>query len=141
MQLPAEAISESVDWQLVTNVFTQLLRDADQPPVELGAIIGGGWESTRNTEGNTMSSSGISNEEFLERARAYASRLDASLSAFPRGHAFVNGKHFELDDVRDQVNSLKLDNLLIPSLDFHKESADGNGRYSPALPGEGGRHE
>ena len=33
----------------------------------------------------------------LEQASAYAERLDATLDAYDKGHAFVNGKHFDLD--------------------------------------------
>ncbi|KAF9513801.1 glycosyltransferase family 24 protein [Hydnum rufescens UP504] len=38
-------------------------------------------------------------EEKLGRAREYSRRLGATASSFPGGHAFVNGKHFDFDDV------------------------------------------
>ena len=62
-------------------------------------IINGQWESTENIEGDAGSISELKDKEFLDRARAYANRLDATASAHPLGHAFVNGKHFDLDDV------------------------------------------
>ena len=39
-------------------------------------------------------------ESDLDKARAYAKRLSTDLASAPDGHAFFNGKHFELDDVR-----------------------------------------
>ena len=36
----------------------------------------------------------------LAKQRAYAFRLDATLASALHGHAFFNGKHFDLDDVR-----------------------------------------
>jgi hypothetical protein len=38
-------------------------------------------------------------EEKIGRAREYSRRLGATASSFPGGHAFVNGKHFDFDDV------------------------------------------
>ena len=35
----------------------------------------------------------------LEPLRAYAARLSTDLASAPDGHAFFNGKHYELDDV------------------------------------------
>ena len=35
----------------------------------------------------------------LGQVRAYADRLDATLASSRKGHAFVNGKHFDMDDV------------------------------------------
>jgi hypothetical protein len=36
----------------------------------------------------------------LERARSYVERLGAGQAVSPTGHGFVNGKHFDMDDVR-----------------------------------------
>ena len=36
------------------------------------------------------------------RIRSYTERLDLDTSSVKHGHVFVNGKHFELDDVRDE---------------------------------------
>ena len=36
----------------------------------------------------------------LEKQRAYAARLQTTLASAQNGHAFFNGKHFDLDDVR-----------------------------------------
>lgn len=39
-------------------------------------------------------------EEKILRAAEYSSRLGTTVSSFPAGHAFVNGKHFDFNDVR-----------------------------------------
>ncbi|KAH9946426.1 glycosyltransferase family 24 protein [Epithele typhae] len=71
----------AVNWKTVTATYQQLLarkRDlADPLESELEAILAG-------TEGD------------LDHVRAYAKRL--SLDAADNGHAFMNGKHFDLDD-------------------------------------------
>lgn len=35
----------------------------------------------------------------IEKARAYAKRLSATLKSSPQGHAFINGKHSSVSDV------------------------------------------
>ena len=44
----------------------------------------------------------------LEKARIYAERLDTRINAGEegeaRGHAFINGRHFNVDDVRVFAN-------------------------------------
>ena len=35
----------------------------------------------------------------IAKARAYAQRLGTTSASAPQGHAFLNGKHYELDDV------------------------------------------
>ena len=37
------------------------------------------------------------------RIRSYTERLDLDTSSVKHGHVFVNGKHFELDDVGDVI--------------------------------------
>jgi hypothetical protein len=44
----------------------------------------------------------------LGKARAYAERLEATLASAPRGHAFFNGKHFDMDDVGGMSKSMVL---------------------------------
>jgi UDP-glucose:glycoprotein glucosyltransferase len=38
-------------------------------------------------------------ESKLNAAAHYATRLSADVESSPLGHVFVNGKHFDLDDV------------------------------------------
>lgn len=42
----------------------------------------------------------VTPREEMSKAVQYATRLDATLKSCITGHAFVNGKHFDLDDVR-----------------------------------------
>ena len=35
----------------------------------------------------------------LEKIKAYVDRLGASLASAPGGHAFLNGKHMDMNDV------------------------------------------
>jgi len=38
-------------------------------------------------------------EAKIVKARTYARRLGTTSASAPQGHAFLNGKHYELDDV------------------------------------------
>lgn len=40
----------------------------------------------------------------LDKVRAYAERLGATLASSEKGHAFINGKHFNMDDVSLRLN-------------------------------------
>ena len=74
-----------MDWSVVKAAYDTLRSRHPEltPDVEtdLDAILTG-------TEGD------------LDKTRAYARRLSTDLASAPDGHAFFNGKHFELDDVR-----------------------------------------
>ncbi|KAI1789267.1 glycosyltransferase family 24 protein [Ganoderma leucocontextum] len=81
---PMETLKPSVDWPLVHSAFKSLLARkeenlSDDLETDLDKILAG-------TEGD------------LEKQRAYATRLGTSLASAPEGHAFFNGKHFDLDD-------------------------------------------
>ena len=89
-----ESLKPSVDLSLVRSAFTSLLaRKEDGLPegleTDLEKIFAG-------TEGD------------LEKQRAYAVRLGTSLASAPDGHAFFNGKHFDLDDVRPAPPALRV---------------------------------
>ena len=89
MNRPMQQTTPSVDWALVRSAFNSFRASsqehAEEPIPELDAILKGDV-STLN--------------ESVEKARAYAARLGATAAAALHGHAFVNGKHFDLDDVR-----------------------------------------
>lgn len=57
-------------------------RRKEDVSVDFDVIIGGGVDTDMN----------------LDKARIYAERLGVA-KASPKGHAFVNGKHFDMDDV------------------------------------------
>ncbi|OSD04995.1 glycosyltransferase family 24 protein [Trametes coccinea BRFM310] len=81
--VPLDLLKPSVDWSTVRLSFNRLLAAQeeldDDIEKDLDVILEG-------TEGD------------LEKPRAYARRLGASLATAPQGHVFVNGKHFDLDD-------------------------------------------
>lgn len=78
----------TIDWALVRTAFNSFRASGqdhgEEPIPELDAILKGDVAPMN---------------ENIERARKYAARLGATAAASPQGHAFVNGKHFNLDDV------------------------------------------
>ena len=46
-------------------------------------------------------------QEMLEKARAYAQRLDVDVLSSPPGHAFINGRHVDVNDASVIAYSLK----------------------------------
>lgn len=83
-----EQVSPTVVWPQVRAAFAELLATRDELPdtieTDLDAVLAG-------------------SESDLDAARAYAARLGATLATAPQGHAFFNGKHFDLDDVRSML--------------------------------------
>jgi UDP-glucose:glycoprotein glucosyltransferase len=71
---------------LVRSEFDELL--ASEPPSQEGASV---------TLDIIINDHGVSSAP-LNKIQAYTERLGATLGT-PEGHAFVNGKHFKLDDV------------------------------------------
>lgn len=112
VQLPADAVLELVDWELVAREYTDLPRKEEQPFVELANVLNGSWRQYQEGDDEEGTSAPPSDQKLLDRAHSYATRLDATTSSFPRGHAFVNGKHFQLDDVRDRKISYMSRRLL-----------------------------
>ena len=87
IQLPIELTTPSVDWSQAKSEFDALVQSE---PLE------GGIATDFNA---IVSGEAGEGEERLERAAAYARRLDTRITADEDGHAFVNGKHFVMDDV------------------------------------------
>ena len=81
-------MSPYVDWNVARAAFKEL-QDAhtesgdDVSPVSFDAVVSGDVE-------------GLS--DHIDKARDYANRLDATLESCPTGHAFFNGKHFDMND-------------------------------------------
>jgi hypothetical protein len=79
---PNHKDNSKIDWSLVRSSFNLLVdnkSDSDSE-VELDDVLNGKTSYAAP----------------LEKARIYAERLDAASGA---GHVFINGKHFDLDDV------------------------------------------
>lgn len=97
--LPPQELRLTVNWDIIRSEFATLLA-ADTPeeqieddgeaeatiPVNLDAILNG-----EDLEEGAASP--------LDKVHAYVERLGATLRASSHGHAFVNGKHFDMDDV------------------------------------------
>lgn len=78
-----------MDWQLVKAEFNTLVSELeDDVEIDFDSIIA---PSTTETDAYA---------EVLEKARGYASRLNIDLESASQGHGFVNGKHFDMNDVR-----------------------------------------
>ncbi|KAJ7651981.1 glycosyltransferase family 24 protein [Mycena polygramma] len=78
---------QRIDWDVVKAEFAAELLDNAPPSDESGSLD---FEAIVRGDGpETLS---------LERGRSYAERLGASLASSSKGHAFVNGKHLDLDD-------------------------------------------
>ncbi len=93
MQTPVHLITPTVDWSLVHSEFHHAISErldndevSDHFPrhIDLELILSG-------SVGDSA--------EVLQKARTYAKRLSADLASAPQGHTFLNGKHFNLDDV------------------------------------------
>lgn len=77
-----------IDWDIIHKEFQSLQQHSSElgeTETSIEAIIGENdkWALAERTE----------------KAGAYAARLDATLASCLTGHAFVNGKHFDLNDV------------------------------------------
>ncbi|EKM57416.1 glycosyltransferase family 24 protein [Phanerochaete carnosa HHB-10118-sp] len=83
LQLGNPFAEPTFDWSLVTSEFTDLLARTEGLSASLASIFDGEDEEM---------------EHKVAAARAYAARLAADLTSAPRGHVFMNGKHFDLDD-------------------------------------------
>ena len=105
--MPAHLLPSSVDWSLVRREFAELQRrlaqEGETSPGSLASfdsILDGSYEKPKSDSGDEDKASAQSTvSEKIGRAQAYADRLDATSVSCPAGHAFVNGKHYDLDDV------------------------------------------
>ncbi|KAI0696066.1 glycosyltransferase family 24 protein [Cytidiella melzeri] len=82
--LPVEALTYNVDWKIVRSTFKAMMAEREED-VDLDSII------------NPSAGAG-EGDDAIEKLRQYARRLGADLQSAPQGHAFVNGKHFDLND-------------------------------------------
>jgi hypothetical protein len=87
-----------IDWSLIRSSY-EVLTDAEpkdgEPKVDLADILAGKISSSSDYAPP------------LEKARLYAERLDARINTGEGGgggHAFINGRHFDVDDVRVFLN-------------------------------------
>ncbi|KAI0073110.1 glycosyltransferase family 24 protein [Panus rudis PR-1116 ss-1] len=84
MQTPIDQLTPTVNWQLVTSEFKTLRSEIENLPATSLEDI--------------LSDAAGKYAETIEKAQHYSKRLGADLFSAPQGHAFINGKHFNLDD-------------------------------------------
>jgi hypothetical protein len=88
---PVDSPTSGVDWSSIRTEFVALdsafsdeMELDDRPmdqPLDFESLLTG-------------------SHPFVEKARAYITRLGMSQDSSQIGHAFINGKYFEMDDVR-----------------------------------------
>jgi UDP-glucose:glycoprotein glucosyltransferase len=85
--LPNDLLASMINWNLARSEYQVLTTETSLKEgvvAEFDAIIDDAPEVPQMA---------------MEQARAYAERLGANLASASQGHAFVNGKHFDMDDV------------------------------------------
>lgn len=100
--MPLHLVSATIDWTVLRRQFTELQRqlareDDPRPLADLDSILNGTYEEDSADDENAVGKATTS--ERIDGAHLYAERLDATPASCPTGHAFINGKHFDLDDV------------------------------------------
>lgn len=85
-----QLLRPNIDWAVARSEFNALITEYppldEEVPMNFDTVIDGTPDQS---------------DDRLDRARDYALRLDANLASCPTGHGFVNGKHFDMDDVSD----------------------------------------
>lgn len=81
--------TQTVEWAAVRSLYAHLIEaEAEEKPEALIPSL----ESILNGE--------LDPTLPLEKIAIYQERLGSTLSSSPTGHAFFNGKHFDVNDVR-----------------------------------------
>lgn len=89
LQLPPHLQTTNVNWLAVSTSFDTLIaaelkQDPEAPKPDLESIL---------------ADSDTDSQPPFDRLAAYTERLDATHATNPHGHAFFNGKHFDMGDV------------------------------------------
>ncbi|KAK7462762.1 killer toxin resistant protein [Stygiomarasmius scandens] len=91
LQVHPTVQTPSVQWDLVRSEFKDLIAAA----TEAGEMEGKMADLDIILTGTNL---GEESEDPLKKAEVYAERLGATLSSSPTGHAFINGKHFDMNE-------------------------------------------
>jgi UDP-glucose:glycoprotein glucosyltransferase len=92
LQLPAHMQTELVPWDAVRTVYDRLLQvEAQEKPDELIPDLASIFDDQP--------------EDLvpLDKIAVYTDRLGATVSKNPSGHAFFNGKHFDINEVTSSL--------------------------------------
>ena len=88
MQLPYLQ-THTVNWHAVASSYNALIApELEDDP-----------EATKPNLKSILEGDDVDAQVPLDRLEAYAERLDATSATSPMGHAFFNGKHFNMNDV------------------------------------------
>lgn len=84
-----DLVDDFIDWSVISAEYADLvetvpLKDEEEIALSFEAVINGEFDGS---------------QRMLDGAKAYAQRLDATLLSCPTGHAFLNGKHLDVDNV------------------------------------------
>lgn len=90
--MPLQLLGPTVDWSTVRTEFDTLVARELEGEEEITVTSAPDFEAI--ITGKDMP------ELALESIGAYNKRLGLTASSAPMGHTFVNGKHFNMDDVR-----------------------------------------
>ncbi|KAJ7513036.1 glycosyltransferase family 24 protein [Mycena galericulata] len=87
---PRNGNGQPFSWDAARAAFAELVEEAPAPApaTEEGEAEVPDFDTIVRGDGDSS----------LDKGRAYAERLGAGLAASEKGHAFVNGKHLEMDD-------------------------------------------
>jgi UDP-glucose:glycoprotein glucosyltransferase len=91
LRIPIQMQDPGVDWSFVRSQFEALVSAG--PPKD----------PTATTDFDTITN----NASDDSKTRAYCQRLSSDLTSSPQGHAFFNGKHFDMDD--DFLRSMQME--------------------------------
>lgn len=96
LQSPPSSSAHVLDWSFVKQIYDQWVQ-----PLSHDSSTDGDADSTAPVLTLEQFMGDATNyESRLAAARAYSERLSArSIDTAAEGHAFVNGKHFNLDEV------------------------------------------
>lgn len=91
-------IQTKIDWSLIQSSFEALLHNSDSDSVADADAEEAESPSQFNLE-DILSGNTAFHQPPLDQARAYVERLVGTGAGTTPGDAFINGKHFDLDDV------------------------------------------
>ncbi|EIN08165.1 glycosyltransferase family 24 protein [Punctularia strigosozonata HHB-11173 SS5] len=111
-RMPSDMVTPTVNWNIVRQEFQALIN---------GVELAEGQEPLLTFEE-------VVNSPSLDKVRAYTQRLQADASSSPTGHAFVNGKHFDIDDefLRNMQNEISQQMLHLQQRIYTTELSDEN---------------
>jgi hypothetical protein len=97
-------------------------------------LVEGGEKRTWDEVVSTESESSVTT---ITKAREYARRLDIDLESSSGGHAFINGRHYDVNDVRARRSVAGFSLTTWRSTAISWRASDGHQQIYAVLPGAG----